>query len=191
MSTHHLRSGTEKHNSTKSPFTTPPLTLPKPHLPFLIVSRPSNGPKTGSTDSSRFSIKTSSPAARARSIVSKYLWETALVPAAARLVLLLGSGEEVRGTEGVLHTAMAATGMCQQLRGRKRGKMMSTFGAGSGTGSLGCPTENRVLDLPRASNKNGVIFFPEIRAWAAVTERGQLGITSSNHFVTPRTHWGS
>ena len=43
------------------------------YLPFLIVSRPSRGPRTGSTVSSIFSIKTGSPTPRAFSITSKYL----------------------------------------------------------------------------------------------------------------------
>lgn len=121
--------------------------------------------------------------------MSKYLRETALVPAAARLVVLPCNREEVRGTEGVLHAAMAATGTCQQLRERKRHKTISTFGAGSGTGSLGCPTENQVLDLPRASNKNCVVFFTEKRAWAAVTKRGQLGDLAQCRGVVVRTSW--
>lgn len=101
MNTHHLQSGTE---STTAQRTHSHMLLnnPQAHLPFLIVSRPSNGPKTGSMDSSRFSIKTSSPAARARSIVSKYLWERALALVSAGLVMLC-SKEDVRGQRGVPH----------------------------------------------------------------------------------------
>lgn len=46
------------------------------YLPFLMVSLPSRGPSTGSSVSSKFSISTTSPAARALSIASRYLpWE--------------------------------------------------------------------------------------------------------------------
>lgn len=93
-----------EHNSTKIPNTTMeahmPLSLTETHLPFLIISLPSNGPKTGSTDSSRFSIKTCSPAARARSIVSRYLWETVLASIMVRLDAMLRNKEAVKGTEG-------------------------------------------------------------------------------------------
>lgn len=43
------------------------------YLPFLMVSLPINGPRTGSNVSSKFSIKTASPAASAVSIASRYL----------------------------------------------------------------------------------------------------------------------
>lgn len=45
------------------------------YLPFLMVSLPSRGPRTGSTVSSKFSIRTTTPAARALSIASMYLSE--------------------------------------------------------------------------------------------------------------------
>lgn len=43
------------------------------HLPFFMVSLPSRGPRTGSRVSSKFSIKTTSPADSALSIASRYL----------------------------------------------------------------------------------------------------------------------
>lgn len=43
------------------------------YLPFLIVSLPSKGPRTGSSVSSKFSIRTTSPAASALSMASRYL----------------------------------------------------------------------------------------------------------------------
>lgn len=43
------------------------------NLPFLMVFLPRSGSRTGSTFSGRFSIRTVSPQARARSITSRYL----------------------------------------------------------------------------------------------------------------------
>ena len=171
MNTHNLRSGTESTTAQRT-HSHMPLNLPEAHLPFLIVSRPSNGPKTGSTDSSRFSIKTSSPAARARSIVSKYLWETALVPTAERLDVMLCSKEDARGTQGCstlrwqLH---AHASSCETERGVRWCQHMVQKVAPAE--SWLCNKENQVSDLPRASNNNWV-FFPGKKAWASVNKAG-------------------
>lgn len=160
VNTHVLRAETE---STKPP--APIHRCPKPpqaHLPFLMVSRPSNGPSTGSTDSSRFSIKTRSPAARACSSVSRYLWETALVPPAAEQDVTL----PVRRGQKVVSRQVPA------FRERRRGKVVSVPGAESGTDreSPGCPTERM-----RPQTFQGQAVTTESvpgRVWAALSKAG-------------------
>lgn len=171
MNTHNLRPGTKSTTAQRN-HSHMPLSVPEAHLPFLIVSRPSKGPKTGSKDSSRFSIKTSSPAARARSIVSKYLWGTALVPITARLDMMLCSKEDACGTEGCstlwwqLHTHASS---CEGERGVRwcQHSVQKVALADSWLSNK----ENQVSYLARASNNNCVLF-PKKRARASVNKYG-------------------
>lgn len=97
--------------------------------------------------------------------MSRYLWEMALVPTAARLDVMLSSKEDGRGAEGS-STLMAATHTCQQLQGRKRGEIEQKVALAT---SWLPNKEKQVSDLPRASNNNSV-FFPKKRTWASVNK---------------------
>lgn len=146
-----------------------------------MVSRPSNGPSTGSTDSSRFSIKTRSPAAKACSSVSRYLWETALVPPAAEQDVTLPVRRGQRGPSLRWQLQAGAS-----IWGERRGKVVSVPGEESGNDreSPGCPTERM---SPQTFQGQAVTTESAPgRVWAA--KLVQPGVIFSPSFVSSRAH---